>query len=249
VIVVDIYGQCADYTRIEPICQRFGVSLVEDAAEALGATCQGRPAGSFGEIGVLSFNGNKIITTSGGGMLVANDGALVERARFLASQGRDSAPHYEHSELGYNYRMSNLLAALGRAQLATLAERVEARRRVFVNYARLLGDQPGISFMPEAEYGSATRWLSCMTIDRALFGASPEQVREALEAENIEARPLWKPMHLQPLYRKCRAREQGVATRLFETGLCLPSGSNLSPADQEKISEIVRDCGYKTAHG
>ncbi len=239
VIAVDLYGQCADYPRISAICDRFEVPLVEDAAEALGATCAGRPAGAFGMIGVFSFNGNKIITTSGGGMLVSDDEAIAARARFLAAQARDPAPHYQHSELGYNYRMSNLLAAVGRAQLRTLTRRVEARRRTFDGYRARLDGLPGLDFMPEADYGSSSRWLTCVTIDEQLFGASPSDIREALEAQNIECRPLWKPMHLQPLHRQCRMRGGAVCERLFATGLCLPSGTDLTDPDLDRISSIV----------
>jgi pyridoxal phosphate-dependent aminotransferase EpsN len=242
VLVVDLYGQCADYIRIVPICKRFGVTLIEDAAEALGATCAGRPAGSFGRAAAFSFNGNKIITTSGGGMLVSSDEALIARARFLATQARDPAPHYQHTAIGYNYRMSNVLAAIGRGQLTVLDERVAARRANFDAYLAALGDLPGVTFMPEAPYGRCTRWLTCLTIDPAAFGATREDVRLALEAENIESRPVWKPMHLQPVFASCRAVGGAVSERIFEHGLCLPSGSNLDPADRERAIAVVRRC-------
>ncbi len=242
VVVVDLYGQSADHDAILEACNRYGVPVVEDAAEALGATYRGRPVGRFGAFGVFSFNGNKIITTSGGGMLVSEDGEAVGRARLLANQARDPAPHYEHSTLGYNYRLSNLLAALGRGQLQVLGERVEARRRNFERYRRLLGDLPGIEFMPEAPYGRSSRWLTCLTADPEAFGADREAIRLALEAEDIESRPIWKPMHLQPLFSGCRARGGAVAERLFERGLCLPSGSSLEASDLERIAAIVRDC-------
>lgn len=240
VIAVDLYGQCADYEKIEAICAAHGVPLVEDAAEALGATAYGRNAGQFGRLAAFSFNGNKIITTSGGGMLVSDDEALIERARFLATQARDPAPHYQHSTIGYNYRMSNLLAAVGRGQVQSLDERVAARRRIFERYASDLGNLPGISFMPEAPYGRCTRWLTCLTIEPKEFGATREDVRLALEAENIESRPVWKPMHLQPVFAGCRVHGGDVSARLFENGLCLPSGSNLSPEDQDRVIDIVR---------
>src|SRR5579862_838314 len=183
VIVVDLYGQCADLERISASCARHGVPLIEDAAESLGATCAGRPAGAFGQMAVFSFNGNKIITTSGGGMLVSDDASLIAQARFQATQARDPAPHYQHSQLGFNYRLSNVLAGIGRGQLQALDERVEARRRIFARYAAALLDLPGVSFMPEAAFGRSNRWLTCLTIDPAKAGVDREQVRHALEAE------------------------------------------------------------------
>lgn len=242
VVAVDLYGQCADYDPIVESCRRWGVPLIEDAAEALGATYRGRPAGSFGVMAVLSFNGNKIITTSGGGMLVADDERWVTRARFLATQARDPAPHYQHSEIGFNYRMSNVAAAIGRGQLESLEQRVDSRRANFDAYREGLADLPGVSFMPEAPYGRATRWLTCLTIDPAVFGATREDVRLALETENIEARPVWKPMHLQPVFMGCRAVGGGVSEQLFDLGLCLPSGSNLTKDDRARVIEIVRGC-------
>lgn len=242
VIVVDLYGQSADHDSILEICGEFGVPVIEDAAEALGATYKERPVGGFGRFGVFSFNGNKIITTSGGGMLVSGDEEAIERARHLATQAREPAPHYEHSEVGYNYRLSNILAAIGRGQLKVLGDRVEARRGNFEAYSDLLGDLSGLEFMPEAAYGSSTRWLTCVTLEPEIFGATPEQVRLALEAENIEARPLWKPMHLQPLYAGNRMRGGAVAEDLFARGLCLPSGSSLSRTDIERIAGLVRGC-------
>ena len=240
VVVVDLYGQSADHDAIKAICTEFDVPIVEDAAEALGATYRGAPLGCFGAFGVFSFNGNKIITTSGGGMLVSDDVDLIRRARFLATQARDPAPHYQHSTIGYNYRLSNVLAAIGRGQLRGLDERVETRRRIFETYRKNLGDIPGLDFMPEASYGRCTRWLTCVTIDPKAFGADRDDVRLALEAENIEARPVWKPMHLQPAFGGCRVRGGAVAEELFETGLCLPSGSNLTQSDLDRICGIVR---------
>jgi pyridoxal phosphate-dependent aminotransferase EpsN len=239
-VTVDLYGQTCDYGALEGLCERYGVPLVEDAAEALGATCNGRGAGSFGVAGVLSFNGNKIITTSGGGMLLSNDGELIRKVRFLATQARDPAPHYQHSQIGFNYRMSNVLAALGRGQLQTLAERVTARRAHFAAYREALGDLPGVGFMPEAPWGMSNRWLTCITIEPGAFGASREDVRLALEAEDIEARPVWKPMHLQPVFAGCRAVGGGVSARIFETGLCLPSGSGMPEADRARVISVVR---------
>jgi dTDP-4-amino-4,6-dideoxygalactose transaminase len=216
------------------------VPLVEDAAEALGSTFRGRPAGGFGRLGILSFNGNKIITTSGGGMLLSNERALVEKARFLATQARDPAPHYEHSEIGFNYRMSNVLAAIGRGQLRTLDERVEARRRNFEAYRDALADLPGVTFMPEAPWCRSNRWLTCLTVDAERFGAGRDEIREALEAENIEARPAWKPMHLQPVFRGCRMAGGAVSERIFAEGLCLPSGSSLTDADRDRVIEVAK---------
>lgn len=240
VIAVDLYGQCADYDPILEACARFGVPVIEDAAEALGATYEGMPAGSFGKAAIFSFNGNKILTTSGGGMLVSGDAKLIGKARFLATQARDPAPHYQHSEIGYNYRMSNLLAAVGRGQLTQLEDRIARRRNNFEYYRKALADLPGMEFMPEAPYGRCTRWLTCLTIDPAAFGATREDVRLALEAEDIEARPVWKPMHLQPVFKDCRVRGGGVSEEIFDKGLCLPSGSSLTEGDLERIVGIVR---------
>jgi dTDP-4-amino-4,6-dideoxygalactose transaminase len=242
-IAVDLYGQCADYDAICGLGDKYGVPLVEDAAEALGATYKGRPSGGFGRIGVFSFNGNKIVTTSGGGMLVTRELALADGARFLATQARDPAPHYEHSHVGYNYRLSNVLAAIGRGQLLSLAKRVATRRRIFDRYVEGLGGLPGIEFMPEAAYGRSTRWLTCLLIDPRAFGADREAVRLALEAEDIEARPTWKPMHLQPVFAGARMFGGAVSERLFRDGLCLPSGSSLREEDQARvISTIRRTC-------
>lgn len=242
VVAVDLYGQCADYGRIVPLCERYGVPLIEDAAEALGATCGDRKAGSFGRMGILSFNGNKIITTSGGGMLLSDDEDLIKRARFLSTQARDAAPHYQHSTIGYNYRMSNVLAAIGRGQLMVLDQRVEARRRNFAFYEEALGSLPGITFMPEATYGRCNRWLSCILVEPSAFGATREDIRLALEAENVEARPIWKPMHLQPVFQGCRMVGGKVSEAIFEKGLCLPSGSNLTEADLNRVVAAVRQC-------
>jgi pyridoxal phosphate-dependent aminotransferase EpsN len=240
VIVVDLYGQSADYDRILDVCAEYEVPVIEDAAEALGATYKGESVGGFGRLGVFSFNGNKIITTSGGGMLVSAHESLARQARFLAGQARDPAPHYEHSRLGFNYRMSNVLAAIGRGQLRYLKDRVEARRRNFDRYNKLLGDLPGLEFMPEAGYGRSNKWLTCVTLEPNRFGATAEDVRLALERDNIEARPIWKPLHLQPVFSGCRVRGGAVSEALFANGLCLPSGSSLKDKDLERIAEIVR---------
>jgi len=240
VVVVHLYGQSADLDAIVRACARYGVPLIEDAAEALGALYKGRPPGTLGMSGVFSFNGNKIITTAGGGMLVSADPTFIAHARKLATQARDAAPHYEHSEVGYNYRMSNILAAIGRGQIRVLDDRVAARRRNFAFYAEALSDLPGLEFMPEATWGTHTRWLTTLTIDPAMFGADRETVRIALDAEGIEARPVWKPMHLQPLYAQSPLVGGGVSDELFAHGLCLPSGSNLTQTDLERVVAVVR---------
>jgi pyridoxal phosphate-dependent aminotransferase EpsN len=246
VVLVHLYGQSADVSPIADACERYGVPLIEDAAEALGATYHGRAPGTFSQFGVYSFNGNKIITTSGGGMLVTPDGNLATHALKLATQARDPAPHYQHSEIGYNYRMSNVLAAIGRAQLRHLEERVLARRHNFEFYTRALSDIPGISFMPEAPWGRHTRWLTTLTIDPTEFGADREAVRLALSEENIEARPLWKPMHCQPVFANCKSVGGSVAESLFADGICLPSGSNLSSSELERVVEVLRHVHHRS---
>ncbi len=240
VVLVHLYGQAADIDRILDICNEYDVPLIEDAAEALGATYRDRSPGTFGRAGIFSFNGNKIITTSGGGMLVSDDAGFIAHARKLSTQAREPAPHYEHSEIGYNYRMSNLLAAVGRGQIRVLAERVTRKREIFEWYRQALAGLPGISFMPEAPWGRATRWLTVILIDPDAFGATREDVRLALEAENIESRPLWKPMHMQPVFRECEVAGGAVAEELFEKGLCLPSGTAMNRQDVARVAEIVR---------
>lgn len=240
VLAVDIMGQCADYHAIIEICRRYDAVLIEDAAEGLGATYRGAAAGTFGEIGCFSFNGNKIITTSGGGMLVTARQDLAARARFLATQARDPLPHHQHSAVGYNYRLSNLLAAVGRGQLQLLADRVASRRANFDYYRDQLRDLPGVEFMPEPLECHSTRWLTCLTIDPHAAGVTREDVRLALEAENIESRPIFLPMHRQPIYRNCRVRGGQVSERLFEQGLSLPSGSSLTAQDLRRVVSIVR---------
>lgn len=233
VIAVDLYGQCADYDRILAACAPYGVPVIQDASESLGATYRGRAAGLQGVMAAFSFNGNKILTTSGGGMLVSQRTEWIAAARNLASQARDPAPHYQHSKVGYNYRLSNLLAAVGRGQLRALESRVAARRHNFDWYQAKLGGLPGWSFMPEPAYGSSTRWLTCVTIGND--SSERERVRLALEQDDIEARPLWKPMHMQPVFSDCPIYGGQVGRRLFETGLCLPSGSALTDAERERI--------------
>ena len=240
VIVVDLYGQCADYVPILETCAKYDVPVVEDAAEALGASYRGKPAGSFGKIGVFSFNGNKIITTSGGGMLVSEDAALVERARYLSTQARDPAQHYQHSVIGYNYRLSNLLAAVGRGQLRVLRDRMARKRAIFHFYRSALGDLPGVTFMPIAGYGEPNYWLTCVLIDPGRFGATGEEIRLALAKANIESRPLWKPMHLQPVFKHCKVRGGSVSEGIFRDGLCLPCGTALTDVELGRIAGIVR---------
>lgn len=238
VVVVNLYGQSADMDALLPICRRYGVPVLEDAAESLGARYKGRASGSFGALGIYSFNGNKIITTSGGGMLVSDDAALVARARKLATQAREPAPHYEHHEPGFNYRMSNVLAGIGRGQLRVLGDRVERRRQVFETYSAALADLP-LQWMPEPASMRSTRWLSCFTLQGA-DEAGRDRVLRALERHSIEARPVWKPMHLQPLFAGAPYFEHrpgaDVSAELFSRGICLPSGSNLS---EEQIGRVV----------
>lgn len=217
--------------------------MIEDAAESLGASYKGRPSGVFGLMGIYSFNGNKIITTSGGGMLVSDDEALIKQARFLATQARDPAPHYQHSQIGYNYRMSNILAGVGRGQLQVLGDRVEARRAVFQAYADGLSGIPGVDWMPEPDWSHSNRWLSALTIDPEVAGVTAAEVIRRLADEMIEARPVWKPMHLQPVFAHCRHFTHGnasVSDRIFEQGLCMPSGSNMSEAEIGRVVDAMR---------
>jgi len=244
-IVVNLYGQSADMEQVLGLCEKYRVSVIEDAAESLGATYRDKKSGSFGKFGILSFNGNKIITTSGGGALVSSDPEALERARYLATQARQKTRHYEHTEVGYNYRLSNILAAIGRAQLEVIEDRVEKRRKVYQRYQEALGDLEGLSFMPEKEYGRSSRWLSALTVDEKKCGVKRDQLIEALERDNIEARPVWKPMQLQPLYKGFEYYSFGedisVSEELFKQGLCLPSGSNLSKEEQDRVINILKD--------
>jgi dTDP-4-amino-4,6-dideoxygalactose transaminase len=239
VVAVDLYGQCCDYDALGAVCARHDVVLVQDAAESLGATYRGAPSGGQGALAAFSFNGNKIITTSGGGMLVSPSRELVEHARKLSTQAREPVAHYEHTEVGFNYRMSNILAALGRAQLESLPERVAKRRRIRDRYRELLDGAAGITFMPEAPYGTTNAWLTCVIVAPASFGIDREGVRLALEAQDIEARPLWKPMHLQPVFAGHPMFGGDVSARVFEQGLCLPSGSSLTDADQDRVVATI----------
>ena len=244
VIIVNLYGQSADMDALLPICARYGVPVLEDAAESLGASYKGRPSGTFGRVGIFSFNGNKIITTSGGGMLVSDDPALMVRARKLSTQAREPAPHYEHVEIGFNYRMSNVLAGIGRGQLKVLAQRVEQRRRVFDIYRQALADLPEVQWMPEPSGYHSTRWLTCFTLAGADGPARRDRLLRALERHAIEARPVWKPMHLQPLFEGApyfaHAPGDDVSARLFERGVCLPSGSNLTDAEIARVIDHLR---------
>lgn len=247
VVVVDLYGQCADYDPIVAACARYDVPVVEDAAEALGASYKGRPAGSLGRFGVLSFNGNKIISSAGGGALLSDDEDDIKRARFLATQARDPAPHYQHSVVGYNYRLSNLLAAVGRAQLQGLDGKVAKRRAIKQRYREAFADLSGLSLMPDANFGQAhdenssqpNNWLSCLTLEPEKFGASAEALRLHLDSLDIEARPVWKPMHLQPVFADCEIIGGAVSEDLFARGLCLPSGSAMPVTDQQRVIDAV----------
>jgi pyridoxal phosphate-dependent aminotransferase EpsN len=240
VIVVHVFGQCADMDPIISACRRYNLPLLEDAAEALGATYKERPAGTFGDVAAFSFNGNKIITTTGGGMLVAQKREWVDKARFWSTQARDPGIAYEHSEIGYNYRMSNVLAGIGRGQLEVLNLRVKQRRAVAFRYRDAFADLPGILLMPQVSYGVHTNWLSCFLVEEARFGCTRDQLIAALDAANIESRPVWKPMHLQPLYAHCERYGGEVAEDLFLRGICLPSSSNLSEAEQLYVINEVR---------
>ena len=243
VIVVNLYGQSADMDPLTELCARYDVPLVEDAAESLGALYKGRASGTFGKLGIYSFNGNKIITTSGGGMLLSDDPSLVVKAKFLATQARDPAPHYEHSVIGYNYRMSNILAGVGRGQLRVLTERVNARREVFARYQTALEDIDALEWMPEPDWSYSTHWLSVCTINPARSDVTVKTLIQRLADELIEARPVWKPMHLQPVFQDCEYFTDGVSSvsdRLFEQGICLPSGSNMAAEDVDRIIEVIR---------
>jgi dTDP-4-amino-4,6-dideoxygalactose transaminase len=244
IIPVHLYGMPANMDEIISVAKEFNVPVIEDAAEALGSNINNKPCGSYGEFGVLSFNGNKIITTSGGGALLSNNAEIIEKARFLATQARDSAPHYQHSHIGYNYRMSNVLAGIGRGQLEVLNERVEARRSNYNRYvsyfSRLNENGFNIKFQEEPDGYYSNRWLTCILVDPKLNnGLTREIIRLALDAENIESRPLWKPMHQQPVFANCKSYINGVSDKLFEDGLCLPSGSNLTDEEFGRIFDSL----------
>jgi len=240
VVPTDLYGQSCDLDRICALCANYGIPVLCDSAEAMGARYKDRHAGRGAWGAVFSFNGNKIITTSNGGMLASDDATLIEHARKLSQQAREPAPHYEHIEVGYNYRLSNILAAIGIGQLSVLESRVERRRAIFGHYRRGLGSLPGISFMPEAAYGRHNRWLTVILVDPTTSGTTREKLRLALEERNIESRPVWKPMHLQPVFKDAPYVGGGVSARLFADGLCLPSGSAMTYSDVDRVCEIMR---------
>ena len=238
-IIVHLYGMPAKMNEIMTIMNRYEIPLIEDAAEALGATYQGKPLGTFGVLGILSFNGNEIITTSGGGALISDDETMIKHSRFLATQARDPAPHYQHSHIGYNYRMSNICAGIGRGQMQVLDERVKARRKIFEHYKTFFASVPGVSLFDEPQGMFSNRWLSTVIINPKVAGVTREDVRLALEAENIESRPLWKPLHLQPIFASSPYYGDRSSEKLFEDGLCLPSGSNLTSAELERIDAVL----------
>jgi len=242
VVPTDIYGQCADMDRILEVCKPYGIPVVSDSAESLGALYKDRSAGARSKAAIFSFNGNKILNTSGGGMLASNDQKVIDMARFLSQQARDDAPHYEHSQIGYNYRMSNVLAAIGMAQLKVLDERVEAKRRIFNYYKDAFAHVNGIEFMPEALYGRSNRWLTVILIEPDKCGVDREAIRLKLEENNIESRPVWKPMHLQPVFKGCRVNGGAVSEDLFERGLCLPSGTAMTGKDLDRVISVILDC-------
>jgi len=242
VVPTDIYGQCADMDRILEVCKPYGIPVVSDSAESLGALYKDRSAGAKSKVAIFSFNGNKILNTSGGGMLASNDQKVIDMARFLSQQARDDAPHYEHSQIGYNYRMSNVLAAIGMAQLKVLDERVEAKRRIFNYYKDAFAHVNGIEFMPEAVYGRSNRWLTVILIEPDKFGVDREAIRLKLEENNIESRPVWKPMHLQPVFKGCCVNGGAVSEDLFERGLCLPSGTAMTGKDLDRVISVILDC-------
>ncbi|MFC0024067.1 aminotransferase class I/II-fold pyridoxal phosphate-dependent enzyme [Neobacillus cucumis] len=245
VIVVNLYGQSAKMDEITAICDYYNVPIIEDAAESLGSTYKGKASGTFGKFGIYSFNGNKIITTSGGGMLVSNDVESLRRARFLATQARDPAPHYQHSNIGFNYRMSNILAGIGRAQLEVIEERVAARRRIFDRYYNELSDLPGIYFMPELENTRSNRWLTALIVNEMESGVSVQELLYKLSLEEIEARPVWKPLHLQPVFQGSsyyrHSENENISEYLFEKGMCLPSGSNMTEEQQLRVIKCIKD--------
>ena len=250
VIVVNLYGQSAKMDELIAICNQYNIPTVEDAAESLGSTYKGGASGTFGSFGIYSFNGNKIITTSGGGALISENTGAIEKARFLATQARDQAPYYQHSVLGYNYRMSNLLAGVGRAQLQVIEDRVSIRRQIFDRYYKELADVPGIKFMPELENTRSNRWLTTLTLNEKETGISASKLLEILNENNIEARHVWKPLHLQPLFKNnlyySHSENENIAEHLFQTGLCLPSGSNLTEDEQNRVIYCLKHAIYQS---
>jgi pyridoxal phosphate-dependent aminotransferase EpsN len=244
VIIVNLYGQSAKMDELVFICKKYGVPIIEDAAESLGSTYKGMASGTFGDFGIYSFNGNKIITTSGGGMLISNDTEALKKARFLATQAKDPAPYYQHSEMGYNYRMSNILAGIGRSQLEVLEERVKVRRLIFDIYQQELANLPMITFMPELENTFSNRWLTALTINEENTSNTVNELLTTLALENIEARPVWKPLHMQPLFEGYKyyshSSNESISDRIFQTGICLPSGSNMPYEDQMRVIKCIK---------
>src|SRR5699024_2758861 len=238
VIVVHLYGLSADMDRIMEICNKYDVTVIEDAAESLGTYYKGRHTGTIGDYGIFSFNGNKIITTSGGGMLVSDNEERIAKTRFWATQSRDQARHYQHSELGYNYRMSNIVAGIGRGQLKVLDERVEKKRYIFDFYKKELGDLEGVKFMPMNEWDEPSCWLSSLTLNGEI---RPVDVMDALEEENIESRPVWKPMHMQPYFDEYDFIGEGISEQLFENGICLPSDTKMTAEDLGRVCNIIKE--------
>lgn len=245
VVPVYLYGMPAKINEIIEICSKYNIPIIEDAAEALGSTYNGKALGTYGKFGVLSFNGNKIITTSGGGALISEDGVLIQKARNLATQARDPAPHYQHSQIGYNYRMSNICAGIGRGQMEILNERVAQRRKVYDYYVKNLGDIDGISFQPQAVESFSNRWLTAILLNPNEIGISYNELRLALEIENIETRPLWKPMHLQPIFKEAPFYSTGLSEKYFNSGLCLPSSSSLTEPELERVvTNIIKNLNH-----
>ena len=243
VVPTDLYGQCADYDRILEILEPHGIPLIVDAAESVGARYKNRHAGKGALMAAYSFNGNKIITTSGGGLLASDNEEIIARARWLSQQAKEPEPYYEHKEIGYNYRMSNVVAAVGRGQAEVIPDRVKRKREIFDYYEQELGSCPGISFMPEADYGQCNRWLTVMLVDKDKFGSSPNVIRVTLEEENIESRPVWKPMHQQPIFKGNTIFGGKISEDLFERGICLPSGTAMTTGEMKRIVDLIKRCG------
>lgn len=244
VIVVNLYGQSAKMDKLMKVCDKYNIPIIEDAAESLGSTYENKKSGTFGKFGVYSFNGNKIITTSGGGALVSDDAEAIEKARFLATQARDKAIHYQHSQVGYNYRMSNIVAGIGRGQMEVLNDRVNQKRAIFDRYYDAFKDVEGFEFQPEIKNSMSNRWLTALTIDPAKTGITRTQIIDKLAEQNIEARPVWKPMHLQPLFANAEyyqhEEQNSISDHLFEYGLCLPSGSNMNEEQQSRVIRVIK---------
>lgn len=244
VIIVNLYGQSAKMDELISICNKYKVPIIEDAAESLGATYKGKKSGSFGNFGIFSFNGNKIITTSGGGMLVSNSENAIKKARFLATQAKDCSTYYQHSEMGFNYRLSNILAGIGRGQLEALGDRINKKREIYRTYENELGQIPGISFMPELKNTYSNRWLTTLTIDENAFGIGVKDLISSLEEDNIEARHVWKPLHLQPLFKDCQFyphdEKHTISEELFRKGICLPSGTSMDLEEQLRVITCIK---------